>query len=195
MGCSPSATGCSSVGPPWGHKSCQQTCSSVVFSPSPWVHRSCQEPAPVLTPHGITASFRHISVPAWSLPETVSGYLLHCGLHGLQGDSLLHHGLHHGLQGKNLCSGPGAPPPSLSSLTFVSEELFLSHGLTPLSQRLFHRRFFPFLKYIITDALSSLMGSALAISGSILELVGIGSIRHGGSFSQLLTEAIPIAPR
>jgi len=28
-GCSPSGTGCSSVGPSWGHKLCQQTCSSV----------------------------------------------------------------------------------------------------------------------------------------------------------------------
>ena len=29
MGCSPSGTDCSSVGPPRGHKSCQKTCSSV----------------------------------------------------------------------------------------------------------------------------------------------------------------------
>ena len=32
-GCSPSGTGCSSVGPPQGHKSCQQSCSSAGF---PW---------------------------------------------------------------------------------------------------------------------------------------------------------------
>jgi len=36
MGCSLSGTGCSSVGPPWGHKPCQQTFSCVVFS----LHRS-----------------------------------------------------------------------------------------------------------------------------------------------------------
>jgi len=38
------------------------------------------------------------------------------------------------------------------------------------------------------------MGSALASGGSILEPAGTGSVRHGGSFSQLLTEATPIAP-
>ena len=31
-GCSPSGTDCSIVGPPWGHKLCQQTCSVVGFS-------------------------------------------------------------------------------------------------------------------------------------------------------------------
>ena len=37
------------------------------------------------------------------------------------------------------------------------------------------------------------MGLALASGESVLELVGIGSIRHGGSFWQLLTEATPVA--
>jgi len=41
----------------------------------------------------------------------------------------------------------------------------------------------------------SLMGLALASSGSVLELAGTGSVRHGGSFWQLLTEATFIAPR
>jgi len=55
--------------------------------------------------------------------------------------------------------------------------------------------FLPLLNYVITEALPpSLIGLALASSGSILELAGTGSIRHGGSFSQLLTEATPIAP-
>jgi len=55
--------------------------------------------------------------------------------------------------------------------------------------------FFPLLKYVITEALPpSLIGLALASSRPILELTGIGSIRHGGSFSQFLTEATPIAP-
>jgi len=35
---------------------------------------------------------------------------------------------------------------------------------------------------------------ALASGGSILTPAGIDSIRHGGSFLQLLTEATPIAP-
>ena len=79
-------------------------------------------------------------------------------LHGLQGDSL----------------GP-------SSLTLVSAGLFLSHVLTPPFWLLFHSGFFPLLEYVITEVLPpSLMGSALARGGSILEPAGIGSIGHGG---------------
>ena len=40
-----------------------------------------------------------------------------------------------------------------------------------------------------------LIGSALASGGSVLEPAGIGSIRHRGSFWDLLTEATPVAPR
>jgi len=39
-----------------------------------------------------------------------------------------------------------------------------------------------------------LIGSALASGGSILEAAGTDFIGHGGSFSQLLTEATPAAP-
>jgi len=53
-------------------------------------------------------------------------------LHGLQGDSLPHHGLHHKLLG-NLSSSAWRVPPPPASLSFVSAELFLSHILTPLS--------------------------------------------------------------
>ena len=38
------------------------------------------------------------------------------------------------------------------------------------------------------------MGSALASGGSILEPAGTGSVRHGGSFWQLLTESHPCTP-
>jgi len=38
------------------------------------------------------------------------------------------------------------------------------------------------------------MGLALASGGSILEPAGIGSVGHRGSFQQLLTEAITVAP-
>jgi len=37
------------------------------------------------------------------------------------------------------------------------------------------------------------MGLALASGRSVLELAGIGSAGHGGSFWQLLTEATPVA--
>jgi len=48
MGCSPSGTGCSSVGPLWGHKPCQQTCSSMGSS----LHGSTG-PSRSLLQHGI----------------------------------------------------------------------------------------------------------------------------------------------
>lgn len=41
---------------------------------------------------------------------------------------------------------------------------------------------------------SFLIGRALACGRSILELAGTGSVGHGGSFQQLLTEAAPVAP-
>jgi len=54
---------------------------------------------------------------------------------------------------------------------------------------------FPLLRYVITEALPPmLIGLVLASSGSVLEPAGIGSIRYGESFSQLLTEATPVAP-
>jgi len=84
-------------------------------------------------------------------------------------------------------------PPS--SLTLVSAELFLSHRLTPLSQLLSpHSFFLPFLKYVIPEVLPPSL-IALASGGSVSEPAGIGFIRHGGSFSQLLTETTPVGPR
>jgi len=100
-----------------------------------------------------------------------------------------------GCRGKISAPVSGAPHPSPSSLTLVSAELFLSHRLTPLSELLLHCRCCPLLKYVLTEALPlSLIGLTLASGGSILETAGAGSIRYGGSFSQLLTEATPIAP-
>ncbi|KAK4832299.1 hypothetical protein QYF61_021698 [Mycteria americana] len=101
-------TNCSSMGPFYGVQ--EQTApawvprgvTSPASKPAPG---SCQEPAPAWAVHGVTASFGCI-------------HLLQCGvlhklqvdicstmdLHGLERDSLPHHGLHHKLQG-NLCSG------------------------------------------------------------------------------------------
>ncbi|KAM9590844.1 uncharacterized protein ACIBXB_005893 [Morphnus guianensis] len=92
---------------------------------------------------------------------------------------------------------PGAPPPPPSSLTLVSAGLFLLHVLTPLSGCHFclSQQLFSFLKNVITEALPlSLIGLALASSGSVLEPAGIGSVGHSGSFQQLLTEATPVTP-
>jgi len=102
-GCSPSGADCSSVGPLCSHKSCQQTCSSVGSS----LHGSTC-PGRSLLEHGLSTG-----------PQPPLGiYLLQHGvlhglqvhicslldLHGLQGYSLPHRGLHHRLQG-NLYSG------------------------------------------------------------------------------------------
>jgi len=103
-GCHPSGTGCHSVGPPWGRKPCQQTCSSVGFS----LHGSAGPSRSLLqcgAPHGVTASFRHPPAQGWGpfhrlqvdICSTVE-------LHRLQGNSMPHDGLHHELQGKVLCS-------------------------------------------------------------------------------------------
>jgi len=145
QGCSLSRTGCSSVGPAWDHKSCQQTSSSMGSFLSPWVHRSCQESAPAQASHRVTASFRHTSTLVWGpFHELQVDIWSTMDLHGLQVDSLPHHGLHDGLQGKISASVTEAPPPPPSSLTLVSAEWSLSHSLTPLSRLLFHSRFFPF---------------------------------------------------
>jgi len=71
---------------------------------SPRVCRSWQEPAPLRAPHRVTASFRHPPAPVWGLPWAAGGDLLPRGPPWASGDSLPHHGLHHRLQGKNLCS-------------------------------------------------------------------------------------------
>ncbi|KAM9647659.1 uncharacterized protein ACIBXB_011011 [Morphnus guianensis] len=91
---------------------------------------------------------------------------------------------------------PGASPPPPSSLTLVSAGLFLLHVLTPLSGcRIPLSQLFFLLKNVIPEALPlSLIGSALASSGSVSEPAGMGSLKHRGSFQQLLTEAAPVTP-
>jgi len=132
-GHSPSGTGCSSVGPPQGHKPCQQTCSSVGSS----LHRSAGRARSLLqhgAPHGVTASFGHPPAEMWGpfhglqvdICSTVD-------LHGLQGNNLPHHGLHHKLQRKALCSNiSGASSPSFFTDLGVCR-VCLSHRFVPLS--------------------------------------------------------------
>jgi len=144
-----------------GHKPCRK--AAAAWAPfSPWAHRSCQEPA-----------------PAWAL-------------HGLQGDSLPHHGLLHRRQG-NLCSGTW----STSSLSFVTDldfDIFFPltyfHFSLPaaVAQQFF---LLPFLNVIPEVLPLSLMGSALASSGSVLETAGLGSVRHRRGFWHLLRELPP----
>jgi len=136
------------MGPPQGHKPCQQTCSGVGSS----LHGSAG-PARSLLQHG---------VPTGSQPP--SGiHLLRCGVPstgyrwrsaplrtsmGCRGTACLTMVFITSCKGRLSAPTFWAPPsPSPSSLTLVSAELFLSHHLTPLSSLPFHRRgfFFPFL--------------------------------------------------
>jgi len=114
-------------------------------------------------------------------------------LHGLQGYNLPHHGLLHKLQRKALCSG-------ISNTSFFTDHgvcrvVSLASSHSSLSTGFSPQFFLALVKYVITEVLPpSLIGSALARSGSILEPAGAGFIRHGGSSSQLLAEVAPIAP-
>jgi len=99
-------------------------------------------------------------------------------LNGLQGDSLSHHDLLHRLQG-NICSGIWGTSPSFCTDLGVCRAV----SLTPLLRLPLHSSFFPLLKYVFAEELPlSLMDLALASSRSVLGLVGIGSIGHGGRF-------------
>jgi len=177
-GCSPSRTECSSVGPPWGHKFFQQTCSAVGSS----VHGSTG-PARSLLQHGL---------PTGSL-ASLGIHLLQCGvlhglqadicstvdLYGLQGHSLPHHGLLHRLQGY-LCSGIW----STSSLSFFTDlGVCRATSLTffsTLSLAVAAQHFLPVLGYIITEVLPTLQtGSALASGRSAAELAGTGFVQLG----------------
>ena len=105
VGCSASGTGCSSMGPPRGHKPCQQTCCSMGSS----LHRATG-PARSLLYHGLPTGSQH--------PSGI--HLLWCGvLHRPWGHSLPHHGLHHGLQG-NLFSSTWSTSSPPSSPTLLS---------------------------------------------------------------------------
>lgn len=184
-GSSPSGLGCSTVGPLWGLKSCQQTCSSSSL------HRSCWEPAPVQASPRVT-SFRCFHV------------LQHGFFHGLQG-SFRGSLLPQGLQGHSClavvcitsCRGtaaaPAAPPAPPCALTLVPGAFLLGYCHSSLAA--FASVHFPLVKYIIPVSLAPpLMDLAMARGRSILEPPGIGSVGHVGSFCQLLSECTLVAP-
>jgi len=132
-GCSSSGTGCSSVGPPQGHKPSQQTCSGMGSS----LHRS----------RGPGRSLLQRGLPMGSQPP--SGiHLLQCGVPSMgcrcipappwtsmdcRGTTCLTMVFIMGCKGRLSALTSGAPPACPSSLTLVSAELFLLHSLTPLS--------------------------------------------------------------
>ena len=192
MGCSPSGTGCSSVGPPQGHKPCQQTCSSMVSSlhgpqvlagacsstGSPQGHSLLQ--ASTCSSVGSSTGCRWRSAPPWTTMgcRGTACLTMVCST-GCRGKSLLWC-LEHLLP---LLQWPWCLQGCLPHIFFI-----LSPATVPILQ------FFSFLNYVIPEALPSLTGSALASSRSVSEPAGVGSIGHGGSFWQLLTEAAPVVP-
>jgi len=204
-GCSLSGTGCPSVGPPWGHKPCQQTCLGMGSS----LHGSAGPGRSLLqhgAPHVVTASLRYPPALGWgpfhglqvdicSIMD-LHGWLHHLDLHGLQGDNLPHHGLHHELQGKTLCSSIlSTSSPLLPTDLGVCRLVSLTSSHSSLFTAVSPQFFLSFLKYAIPEVLPpSLIGLALASGRSVLEPADTGLIRHGVSFSQLLRESHPCSP-
>ena len=152
MGCGRSGTGCSSMGPPGGHKPYQQTCCRV---------GSC-----LCGSTGPGRSLLRCGLPTGSQPPGI--HQLQCGVPsmgcgwisappwtsmGSRGTACLTMIFIKSCRGKFLLWRLEHLLPLLLSLTFVSAELFLSHSLTPLSQLLLPSSFFPLLKYVIIEAL------------------------------------------
>ncbi|XP_049649808.1 uncharacterized protein LOC126035336 [Accipiter gentilis] len=154
-------------------------CSSAGF---PRGHSLLREPT--CSGVGSSTGYRWISAPPWTS--------LDC-----RGTACLTRVFTTGCRGI-FAPAPGASPPPPSSLTLVSAGLFLLHVLTPHSGGSFSlSQLFFLLKNVITEALPlSLIGSALAGGGSVLEPASMGSLslEHRGSFQQLLTEATPVTP-
>jgi len=196
MGCSPSGTGCSSVGPPWDHEPCQKTCSDVGSSlhGSAGPGRSLLQrglPTGSQPPSGIhllwrgvpSMGYRWRSAPPWTSM-------------GCRGTACLTMVFIMGCKGKlSVLVSQAPPPPSFFTDHGVCRVVSLTLSHSSLSTAVFPQFFSPLLKYVVIEVLPPLLiGLALASGGSVLELAGTGFIRHGGSFSQLLTEVTPIAP-
>jgi len=155
-----------------------------------------EQAAPAWVPHGVTSPASKPAAawgPFHGLQVDICSTVY---LHGLQGDKLPHHGLHHELQGKTLCSRiSSTSSPSFFTDLGVCRVVSFTSSHSSLLTAISPQFFLPLLKYVITEELSpSLMGLALASGGSVLEPPGTGFIRHGEIFWQLLTEAIPVAP-
>jgi len=151
MGCSPSGSDCSSVGPPQGHKSFQKTCSGIGSS----VHGSTS-PGRSLLQHGLpTASFEHPPALAWGPPRAASGDLLHHGPPWAAGTACLTMVCLMGCRGTAAPALGTHPPPPL--LTLVSAELFLSIFSLHFSDCYSAVVIFPLLKYVITEVLPPLL--------------------------------------
>jgi len=113
-------------GSPRGHKSCQQTCSSVG---SPQGHSLLR--ASPCSRVGSSPGCRWVSAPLWASM-------------GCRGTACLTMVCSTGFSGTS-APMPGAPPAPPSALTVGSAGLVFSHHLTPLFRMLLHSNFSPFL--------------------------------------------------
>jgi len=148
------------------------------------------QPAPVWASHRVTASVGHPPAPPWGPLWAAGGYLLHYGPPWAAEGQPTSPWSSSWAAGESLLWLLEHLLPLLLHRSWCLQSCF-SHIHTPLS----HCSFLPLLKYIITEVLPPLlMGSALASRGYILELAGIGSVRHSGSFWQLLTDTTPVYP-
>ena len=166
----------SATAPAWGPSHKRQ--SSMDFSNVSPSHRlqffrNCSSVAPF---YGVQ-SFRNRLLQCGILHRLQVDICATIDLHGLQEDSLPHHGLLHGLQG-NLCSS------AWRTSSFFFTDLAVCRVVSITYSHLFlllqnTQIFFVLLKYLITEALPLLlMGSALASVGSFLEPAAIDPIRH-----------------
>lgn len=153
---------CSSTGPSQGE----------VLSANP-----CQGPA----------SSRHVSAP-----QVAGGSLLTMDFHGLQRDILLHHGLHHGLQGNPCSSMWSTTFPSFvtglgvcTCFSLIFTLLSYSHSSLLCCSLLWSSSFPPATLNLLSQRLYH-HGQWFGQVESILEPAGLGSVRHraaSGSFS------------
>ena len=130
MECRPSGISCSSTDHLQGHKSCQQTCSIVGSS----FHRSTGYARSLLQ-----CGLSRCSQPPLGIHPLRQGILRglqvdicsSMDLHGLQRDSLPHHGLHHRLQG-NLCIRSTSSPSCLLTDLGVCRVVSLTYSHSSL---------------------------------------------------------------
>jgi len=185
------------MGPPRGHKPCQQTCFIMGSS----LHGSAASarsllqhglPAGSLPPSGIHLlqcgdpflGYRWMSAPLWTSMDCRRTACLTMVFITSQKGTL------------SAPASQGSPPPSFFTDLGVCRDVPFTLSHFSLFTAISPQVFFHLLKHVMTEVLPPLLiGLALASGGSTLVPAGTGFSRHRGSFWQLLTEATPIAPQ
>lgn len=143
------------------------------------IQSHCKEGSLGSSPYGATDPDRsqvHHKLPVESVLQELQVDLF-SDIHGPKRDYQLIMGCR-----KNSSPVYGAPPPSPSSMTWVSAQLFLSHIFTPLWVAVADvKQLFPFLNLLQQRHLCCWL--ALASGGSGMELVCTGCVGHGGCHS------------